>query len=184
VLAFVVSVSLKSILGAFGFAIESVETLSQLRTSQNIAQTMKARHKNKKANASKKFLKKAGKRVTSSAVAAATLGTAAVTVIVIGLEVEDYCEDKKELLAEENILFGSDETFDYKKCLSDAEKESEKILTEVKDSVSNSVQESWESTSNYTQEQWDELLVDIDRTMTKFLKSLAKWFESLKSLFD
>jgi hypothetical protein len=148
------SIFMNGILGAFGLAATSVETVNDLRASQAIVEKMRKRHETKKLNVSKKFVKRSGKKIASTSVAAATIGTAAVAVTVAGLEVHDYCEEKEELLTDENILFGTDAEFDYQMCLEEAQKDSESILISVKDSISESVAVSWEHTKDYSAEKW------------------------------
>jgi len=184
VLGIVFSVFLKGILGMFGLAYTSLETLTQLRGSQQIVETMKKRNKIKKSKAPKKFVRKAGARVATSAVAAATIGTAAVTLTVFGLEIQDYCEEKEQLLEDENLLYGSNETFDYKKCLSEAQNDSKQILTEAKDSMSESVKESWESTSDFTEEKWEEFLQSSSIAMTDLKAATSDLFDSWRTWFN
>jgi hypothetical protein len=156
VLSIVFSIFLNSILGLFGLVSTSLDTLNQLKDSQEIVETMKERNKSKKKKAPKRFARKAGTRVAASAVAAATIGTAAVTLTVFGLEVHDYCEEREQLLEDENLLNGTEETFNYQKCMSEAQSDSKQILIEAKDSISDSARASWESTTEYTEEQWDD----------------------------
>jgi mannitol-specific phosphotransferase system IIBC component len=78
VLSIVFSIFLNSILGLFGLVSTSLDTLNQLKDSQEIVETMKERNKSKKEKAPKRFARKASTRVAASAVAAATIGTAAV----------------------------------------------------------------------------------------------------------
>ena len=76
-------------------------------------QKVKIRHKLKRLKLSKKFIKRTSRKISVSAVSAATIGTAAVVVTIASLEIYDYCNDKKELLEDGNILFKSNEEFDY-----------------------------------------------------------------------
>ncbi len=146
---------LNGILGMFGLAVTSAETLVDLKTSQQIVQTMRKRHKSKKIKVSKKFVKRTGKKIASSAVAAATIGTAAVVATVATLEVHSYCEDKKELHEDGNVLNGRNDEFDYKACVKEATDDAELIVASVRDSVTESVSKIWGDTKNYTSDKWD-----------------------------
>ena len=125
--AFTASMFLNSILGVFGLASTSIQTLNNLQESKQIIDKVKKRHKVKKRNVSKRFTKRAGRRIAASAVSAATIGTAAVVVAVATIEVIDYCDDKEEIHNDENLLFKSDEKFDYDECLNEAEEDSRNI---------------------------------------------------------
>ncbi|WP_275098765.1 hypothetical protein [Sedimenticola hydrogenitrophicus] len=115
---------------------------------------MKKRHKDKKLNLPKKFVKRSSKKIASSAVTAATIGTAGVVITVAGLEVYDYCEDRKELHEDENILFKTNSEFDYTQCLADAKNDSNEIIISVKKAVPEMVDSAWEDTKDISNEMW------------------------------
>jgi len=145
---------MNSILGTFGFAVTSIEKLHQLKESKRILDVVKKRHNDKKLNISKRFIKRSGKKVATSAVSAATIGTAAVAITVAGMEMHDYCDDKRELHDEENLLFGKQEEFDYSKCLAEAKNDSSKIIASVKESLPKLVSDAWASTKNISKSSW------------------------------
>jgi len=118
--------------------------------------TIKGRHQAKNLNISKKFVKRSSNKIASSAVAAATIGTAGVVLTVAGLEIYDYCNDKRELLNDENILFDTNKEFNYKECLQNAKNDSAKIITLVQKSVPKIVGNAWQETKNFSQDKWDE----------------------------
>ncbi len=157
VITFTFSVFLNSILGAFGLAVTSVDTLQNLKVSQQIVKKMKTRHKTKKVNISKRFVKKASKRVSSSALAAATIGTVAVAVTATSIEVIDYCGEKKELQEDANILYETNTEFDYKQCLEEGKEDSKYILDEVMNNSISLVTNALNATSQYSSEKWDKL---------------------------
>tara|TARA_B110000467_G_C18157636_1_gene387745 strand:- start:24 stop:602 length:579 start_codon:yes stop_codon:yes gene_type:complete len=126
---------LSSLLGLFGYSAIPLESLQKLNASKQIVDKMKTRHKTKKVNASKKFYKKAGKKVSVTAVSAATLGTIAVVGTLTYLEVSQYCEEQKELVDEENILFSTDKSFDNQACLSRAKEDSIAITDEAIEAI-------------------------------------------------
>ena len=161
IIFFVASFFLNSILGLFNLATIPLSLLPEFYQSKQIIKNLKAdkvklknnnkalkatnsargkkinaikeRHKIKDLNAPKKFAKRFGKKITSSAFAAGTIGTVGVIITVAGLEVYDYCEDKGELLKDENILFDTNKKFDYNKCYNEVEKEIGSIWKSFKD---------------------------------------------------
>ena len=77
---------LNPVLGMFGLAATSVETLTKLQASQKIVDTMKARHTGKQNRVTNRFVKRSGKRGASTALAAATVGTVAVAAVMTSME--------------------------------------------------------------------------------------------------
>ncbi len=151
------SIFINSILGVFGLATTSLETAQNLHKSQAIVETMKKRNKAKKSKVTKRFMKRTGKRIAGSAVAASTIGTAAVVTTIAILEVEDYCDEQQELINEENLLFDTDAKFDYETCKDEAIEDVKSIAVDAKNSVSESVRDSLKNTSDYTKDKWDEV---------------------------
>jgi len=148
------SMFLNSILGVFGLVSTSMSTFNNLQESKRVMNLVKKRHNQKKLNMSKKFVKRSSKKVVSSAVSAATIGTAAVVVTVAGLEVVDYCEDKKELNEDENILFTMNNEFDYSACVNDAQNDSTEIIVSIKNEFPKVVDSAWESTKAISVDTW------------------------------
>jgi hypothetical protein len=153
-LFFAASLFLNSILGAFGLVTTSVDALTKLQSSQKIVEQMKTRHKAKKLDVTKSFAKRSSKKIASTALAAATIGTVAVVVTVASIEVADYCEDKKSLQEDSNILYGTNHEFDFDHCLEEAKEESKIILDEIKLSMIESVNTAMDTTIEYSNEQW------------------------------
>lgn len=154
VISFAASLFLNSILGAFGLAATSVETLTKLQSSQKIVEQMKTRHQAKKRDVTKNFAKKSSKKIASTALAAATIGTVAVVVTVASIEVADFCEEKKSLQEDANILYGTKDEFDFDNCLEEGKQDSKIMLDEIKDSTIASANEAIDSTIEYSNEQW------------------------------
>ena len=115
-LAFAANLFLNSILGMFGLAATSVETLSKLQASHEVVQKMKSRQLRKQKQISKRFVKRSGKRVASGALAAATVGTVAVVAAMTTIEIAGYCEEQKELQADMDIINGTSTEFDLDRC--------------------------------------------------------------------
>lgn len=172
IIVFVVSISLNGILNIFGLAAISLGQLNkfhqlaqkvkilkknntkykqknhQLKTSNKTHKqkinAIKNRHQTKSLNISKKFAKRSGKKIALSAAAAATIGTAGVVSAVALLEGYDYCDDKRELLNDENILFDTNKEFNSSECLQSAKNDSEKIIHDY-----------WQSTKDFGQDKWN-----------------------------
>ncbi|WP_321323988.1 hypothetical protein [Thiomicrorhabdus sp.] len=172
VATFVVSTFLNGILGLFGLASTSTKTLNELRNSKQVVENMKKRHAEKKLAVSKKYVKRSSQKIASSAVAAATIGTAGVVVTIAGLEVYEYCEDKKELQEDENILFNKKEEFNFNECLIAANEDSKEIVTSVKKAVPEIVDQAWEDTKGFSSETWE----------TTKAMSASVWSNSLDTL--
>jgi len=122
---------LSGFLGLFGYSAVALEELQKLTASKQIVDKMQTRHKTKKLNATKKFYKRAGKKVSATAVSAATLGTVAVVGTLTYLEISQYCEEQKELIEDENLLFSTNQSFDTELCLSRAKEDSIAITSEA-----------------------------------------------------
>ena len=155
VVVFITSMFLNSILGVFGLASTSIETLNNLQESKQIIDKVKKRHKTKKSNMSKKFLKRSSRKITASAVSAASIGTAAVVITVMSLEMLDYCDDKKELQDNENILFNKTNSFNYSECMKEAQKDSSAMILSAKQAFPKMVANSWDSTKNISGSAWE-----------------------------
>jgi len=145
---FIASLFLNSILGSFGLVSTSIESLNKLQDSKKVVEQMKTRHKAKKKNFSKKFTKRAGAKLSSTATSAIPIiGVVGAIVAVAGLEASYYCEDKKELQEDENLLFGTNESFDNEQCLIEAQEDSKVMIADAKDAVSQSFNDAWDSLS-------------------------------------
>lgn len=145
---------LNTILGVFGLAATSIDVLQHLNASQRVVEQMKSRHQHKKLQAAKRLSTKATRRVASTALAAATIGTVAVAMTVASLEVSDYCEEKETLQDDENLLYGSAIEFDLEQCFEEGKVESKAILTELKHSSARTVSDAFSGTSEYSAELW------------------------------
>jgi hypothetical protein len=154
VVSLVATLFLNTILGVFGLASTSIETLQNLKTSQQIVQRMKARQAQKRLKVTKRFAKRPAKRIASAAVAAATVGTIGVAVAVTALEANDYCEEKHELQEDADILNGTHTDFDYKACYEEGKKDLSAVLSQVKESTVDAVSDAWKSTAHYSTEKW------------------------------
>ncbi len=176
------SMFLNSILSIFGLEATSVVTLNNLKESKKIVNKIRARNKAKKIEISKKFVKRTSKKVASSAVSAATIGTAAVVITVAGLEVYDYCDEKREIQEESNILFNEKKEFNYNECLTEASKDSTKIIASVKKAIPGIASKTWESTKNISNETWESTKKIGSETWNSTSEASEKLWNSLSDL--
>lgn len=178
------SIFLNSILGAFNMAVTSVDNLNSLRESRAVVNKLKQRHETRKLDVTRKFTRKAGKRAVASGAAAITVGTAAVVVTVAAIEAMDYCDEKKELNDEGNILYGTSEPFDYKVCMESAQEDSKELVDAAVEGSSDAVKEAWLATKEYSHEVWDALtrsIADLYESTTESASDiLSAWKEWLE----
>ena len=153
-LALAAHLFLNSLLGIFGLAATSVETLVQLQASQRIVEIMKARHLRKKNRITKRFVKRSGRRVASTALAAVTMGTFAVAGVMTSMEISDYCEQKRTLQDDANLLYGTDVAFDFERCLYESADDAKAIIDEATDTVTTKISNAFASTVNYGSRVW------------------------------
>lgn len=146
---------LTPLLGAFGLAATSIDRLQELVASKQIVDRVKRRHQQKRLVVSKKFARKSSRRVASTALAAVTVGTVAVAVTTMSLEVADYCEEKAALQEEANILYGTDDTVDMERCFEEGKQDSKALFVELRTSSADAVSNAFEATANYSAEKWD-----------------------------
>lgn len=174
---------LNSILGVFGLAATSVETLQGLQASQQVVNRMVNRHKSKKVKVTKRFAKKASGRVASTALAAATIGTIAVVVTMTALEVEDYCEEKQELQEDENLLNGTQVEFDYKQCYEAGIEDTKFIYNELKNSSVKALSTAFNSTAQYSSTKWNAIKEAGMEAMQSSGTAASNLWDSTKSWF-
>ena len=148
------SLFLNTILGAFGLAATSIDALQNLRASQQVVEKMKKRHAHKEANVSRKLAKGSTKRVASTALAAATVGTVGVAVTMASFEVAKYCEEKEELQDDANILYGTNVAFDFDQCLEEGKEDSKQMLEDLKNSSVEAIADAFDESAKYSAETW------------------------------
>lgn len=168
----VIQFFLSSLFSFFGYAVLPLENLKSLTHSKKIVQKMQHRNKVKSANVSKRFIKRSGKKVAVTAVSAATIGTVAVIGTLTYLEISQYCDDKKALNEEANILFDTNKQFDMNACLEQGKQDSAHFANEAWQNIketSSDVLESIEQTS-------DELLDPSRKATTELFESIDEWF--------
>ncbi len=159
VVVLVATIFLNSILGIFGLVSTSVDSFNSLVEAKQTMSKVKKQHKVKKANLSKKFVKRTSKKITATAMgfvpgAGAVMAVSAVT----ALAVIEYCEDKEEINNEGNLLFGTDNSFDYTACMTEAKKDSLVMVESVKEDAPNVVSSAWELTKGISNEAWSSVV--------------------------
>ena len=157
-----------SIFSFFGYAALPVEKLAGLNHSQKVVQKMQTRHKEKSANVSKRFIKRSGKKVAITAASAATIGTVAVIGTLTYLEISQYCDEKRILNEDANILFGTHEAFDMQACLEQGKQDS-----------ANFANEAWQSVKDSSSQIFDEIEKSSDELLDPSRKATAELFESM-----
>ena len=156
-MALIFALFLSPILGRFGLVATSVETMQGLTAASRVVEKMRLRQAAKKARIKNRFAKRASRRVSSLALAASTIGTAAVVVTMVGLEVADYCEEKRELMVDEGILNGSAVSFDFEQCLEEGKAEAEGLVEELEESSLQAASSAIDATSEYGRMKWSAL---------------------------
>lgn len=156
-----------SLFGMLGYAAIPLEQLHKLKASTQVVEKLKANHKTKKNKITKKFAKRTGKKVGATAVSAATIGTVAVVGTLTYIELNEYCEEKKELLKEEDILYGQSTEFDFSQCMEEAKAESTQIAEEAWSMVKQSGTEVFDEIDNFFEPSRREL-TDIFEKIDKF----------------
>lgn len=156
-LAVTATLFLQTILAAFGLVATSIETLQNLKASQQVVERMKAKHADRKTQASKRFVKRSGKRVASATLAAATVGTAGVVIAVTAVEIADYCEEKRELVADAMILYGTDDEFNFLACVNEAKDDVAIIWDEASDATVSAVSKAVDSSAQYGMAHWESI---------------------------
>ena len=180
-LTFASTFFLNTLLGTFGLAATSIDTLNNLKSSQMVVDKMKTRHQLKKQALTKKLAKRSSRRVATASLAAATIGTAAVAITMTGFEIHDYCEDKASLQDEQNILFGTNNEFDFEACIDEGKIESKRILLDVKAAASEHVNNAINSTTQYSHEKWNALKALNNDTFSSTDDAVNELKDSLKS---
>ena len=164
-----------SIFALFGYAALPIENLASLTHSKKIMQKMQSRHKTKSANVSKRFIKRSGKKVAVTAVSAATIGTVAVIGTLTYLEISQYCDEKRILNEDANILFDTQETFDMQACLEQGKQDSAHFANEAWQSIKNSGSEVLDSIEKSS----DELLDPSRKATVELFESMDKWYQQI-----
>lgn len=156
-----------SLFGMLGYAAIPLEQLHKLKASTQVVDKLKANHKAKKKKVTKRFAKRTGKKVGATAVSAATIGTVAVVGTLTYIELNEYCEEKRELLKEENILFNKNQSFDFTQCMEEAKADSTQIAEEAWLMVKKSGAEAFDEIDNFFEPSRREL-VDIFDKIDKY----------------
>jgi len=162
-----------SVFGLFGYAALPIESLNSLTHSKKIVQKMQSRHKTKSANVSKRFVKRSGKKVAITAVSAATIGTVAVIGTLTYLEISQYCDEKRILNEDANILFDTQHEFDMQACLEQGKLDSANFANEAWYSIKDTGSEVLDGIEKSS----DELLDPSRKATVELFESIDKWFK-------
>ena len=158
------------ILGLFNLTTTTVANLHKLEASSAILNRLRDRKKLAKEQLKKKYLAKLGKKLSSSTIAAATIGTAAVAASTVYFAASEYCERQEELLALENELESKNDTFDQEKCLDLAKDDAAELLATVRAPNLADLVEIKEEVISFSSDNWNLLQEKYGR--------LGSWFKS------
>jgi hypothetical protein len=164
-----------SIFSLFGYAAVPIENLANLTHSKKIVQKMQSRHKTKTANVSKRFIKRSGKKVAITAASAATIGTVAVIGTLTYLEISQYCDEKRMLNEDANVLFDTQEEFDLQACLEQGKQDSASFANEAWKSV----KEGGSEMLNDLEKSSDEFLEPSRKATIELFESIDKWYQQI-----
>jgi hypothetical protein len=168
--ALVVYLFMTPILGLFSLTTTTVANLHKLEASNAILSRLRDRNKLAKEQLKKKYLAKLGKKLSSSTIAAATIGTAAVAASTVYFAASEYCERQEELLALENELESKNDTFDQEKCLDLAKDDAAELLATVRAPNLADLVEIKEEVISFSSDNWNLLQEKYGR--------LGSWFKS------
>lgn len=144
---------------------------------------MKEQLVQKKKTAPKRLTKRALRRVFTGVLAASTVGSAAVAVAITALEIEDYCEEQKEIENYLALLNGKKThvKFDSKKCLDEGKEDAASILKEAKNSTSKAIANAMDRSSNFSSKKWKVLKKAGIQTRQDSIKEANAVWDSAKS---
>ena len=106
-----------------GLKMVSAVELAGMRSAQAALNNLRAHNNLSKQKLTQKMSAKAGKRLSTTMVAASTLGTVLVVAASTKFLMDDYCDEKESLLTLEAIMEGKEVIFDTKECLLSLESE-------------------------------------------------------------
>jgi len=164
-----------SIFSLFGYAAIPLDNLASLTHSKKVMQKMQSRHKAKSANVSKRFIKRSGKKVAITAASAATIGTVAVIGTLTYLEISQYCDEKRVLNEDANILFDTENVFDMQACLEQGKQDSASFANEAW----NSVKDSGNDMLKRIEKSSDEFLEPSRKATIELFESMDKWYQQM-----
>ncbi|MEE1673608.1 hypothetical protein SNR37_003034 [Agarivorans aestuarii] len=167
-LVIILKLSFSSLLSFVGYAAIPINELHKLTASNIAIEKLKNNHVNKKTRVTKRFAKRTAKKVGATAVSAATIGTVAVIGTMTYIEINEFCEDQRQLSEEENILFNKNLTFDFSACVKSAKEDSTEIAQEAWTMVKQSGKSAVESV--------DEALDPSRRELTKAFEAIDQFF--------
>lgn len=139
VLSFCFYLFITPLLGLFNLTTVSIGKLQQLEASQAIFSRLKEQHGIKKKAARKKYITKLGKKLGSSSIAAATIGTVAVATTTVYFASIDYCEQQEEILAFDNVVESENIVFDHDRCLDLAKADAVELISDIKPPTMNDI---------------------------------------------
>ena len=93
------------------------------------------------------------------------MGTVAVVAAMTTIEIAGYCEEKRSLQEDANVLFGTNTEFDLDRCLEESSGDAKVIVAEATDTVTAKVSSAFDYTERYSKELWADIKAGAISTM-------------------
>jgi hypothetical protein len=175
---------LNTILGAFGMVATTMAKLQSLQASQQVVEKMKKKNTDRKHTSSKRLATRTAKRITSTVLAAATIGPVAVAVAMISFEVADYCDEKRWLHEDDGILAGKETPFEVNQCLDAGKKEMKEILTSLINSSQKTIADVFKNIKHYNDQKWDAVKKETMEALQSLGAGASRLWESTISMVN
>ena len=118
------------ILSFANLAAVPIVELENLQSDQRVLESFRVNHENKKSRINERFKRKASEVLRMGATGV-TLGPGSIIGMLNFFEINEYCEEERELLLEENTLFDKYDSFNFVSCVQSAKRDLYKIQEKV-----------------------------------------------------
>jgi hypothetical protein len=171
-----------------GLKMVSAVELASLRVAQSALNNLRAHNNLSKQNLTRKMSAKAGKRLSTTMVAASTLGTVLVVAASTKFLMDDYCDEMESLLTIESIMEAKEVTFNTNECLLSLENDVETwieeaargtttILAEGKDKVTENIVNALGNTKKSINDFSTSFMKSLRGEWSKITSQAAEFFE-------
>ena len=107
----------------------------------------------------------------------------AVAAVMTSMEISDYCDQKRALREDANMLYGTDVEFDLEQCLDESADDAKAIIAEATDAVATKVSDAFDFTADYSNEVWADIksaarsaIAYTDTAFTNLWNWTTSWF--------
>ena len=194
VAAMSVSLSFVAATQYLGLKMVSAAELASLRTAQAALSKIKVHNDLSTKRLAKKMASKAGKRLSTSMVAASTFGTVLVVAASTKFIMDDYCDEKESLLTIDSLLEGKELTFNTEECIQSIQKdvgswfqiaaeETPKLLSEKKATFTQDFNLSLNDAKRAIAEHYQSAEKAIKRNSSSFMQSIQEQISHLTDSF-